>query len=75
MMCDTLSTHDHSLTLKVLQKTIKIFKKILKHSDKSCKISTFNFCFLGSVILRKLLQIVSMVINLDSYGMQTSYES
>ena len=28
--------------------------KILQHSFKSCKISTFNFCFLGSVILQKL---------------------
>ena len=35
---------------KLLQIIIKI-KKLFQNSFKSCKISTFNFCFLGSVIL------------------------
>ena len=37
----------------MIKQTIKI-KNSFQNSIKSCKISTFNFCFLGSVILHKL---------------------
>ena len=41
------------LVLTITEKQLKL-KKSFKNSFQSCKISTFNFRFLGSVILHKL---------------------
>ena len=45
--------NETNLGLNNYKKQIKL-KIFFKKSFKSCKISNFNFCFLGSVILHKL---------------------
>ena len=47
-----------NLDLNYYRKKFKL-KKSFQNSFKSCKILTFNFCFLGSVILHKLSIITS----------------
>ena len=53
----TYSEGGFILKTKEILVKVMLENKILnkkKNSFKSCKISTFNFCFLGSVILHKL---------------------
>ena len=45
----------------IIMENNKIFKILL---NQSCKISTFNFCFLSSVILHKL----STTVSSDQYN-------
>ena len=64
-----------NLDLNFFIENNKILKILIKNSFESCKILTFNFCFLGSVILRSNIAAVkSTTLHMKRYKVTDSTE-